>query len=101
MGEGDVVGDVILGLALDAGVAETCGCDALFVAADNPLSLREPKLMFGRALGVMGPPLGRWPLAPAALMVTDGFFAESPFTELLLFTIVGPFARACLLFDSC
>ena len=41
--------------------------------AGEPLAFIEPKLMFGRGpLGVWGPPLGICPVAPDALMVTEG-----------------------------
>lgn len=78
-----------------------CVCGAAVGAADDPPSFKEPKLMLGRAEGVTGPPLGRCPLAPAALIVTDGFLVKSPLVALPLLTIVGPMAADDLLFESC
>lgn len=59
IGEGDVVGDVMRGLPAGVGREEFCDCGALLSPADETPSLSEPKLMFGRAEGVTGPPLGR------------------------------------------
>lgn len=76
--------------------------------AGLPPELMEPKLMFGRApLGVWGAPLGIWPEAPAALMVTEGLrecsdMAAAPLAAELL-TIAGAamlFVGGRLLTDS-
>lgn len=56
--------------------------------------------MFGLAPAEPGPPLGNWPDAPAALIVTEGLFlAWSPFGRLL-FTIVGAAMLVALLFTG-
>ena len=67
----------------------------LAIAGDPLAALMEPKLMFGLLLLVTGPPLGMYPLVPAALIVTtDGFLPCSvcegpPFIIELLLTIAG------------
>ena len=89
------------GLPAEAERFVFCACGAAVVGAGDPPSFKEPKFILGRAEGVTGPPFGRCPLAPAALIVTDGFLLKSPLVALPLLTIVGPMAADDLLFESC
>ncbi|KAK4996439.1 hypothetical protein LTR28_000184, partial [Elasticomyces elasticus] len=58
--------------------------------AGEPCVFIEPKLMFGRAFCPTGPPFGMFPLAPDAVMTTEGFLrcsvCDTPFAvfELLI-----------------
>lgn len=77
IGEGDCEGSVIRGLSdFDGGKVEVCDekGTALVEAGEDPGGPAiEPKLIFGRAFGVIGAPLG--PVAPEAVMTTEGLRA--------------------------
>lgn len=54
--------------------AELLGCGAAFAAAADPSGTAEPNCMSLPPFGfpATGPPFGKYPEAPAALMVTEG-----------------------------
>ena len=86
------MGVVTRGSGLGTDIDCCCGV-LLAIAGELPPVGREPKLIFGRAEGVVGPPLGIWPEDPEALIVLEGFRlwldgAVCPFTFALL-TIAG------------
>ena len=77
IGDGDVCGEVTRGFegVLTAReFAELLGCGAAFAAAADPSGTAEPNCMSLPPFGfpATGPPFGKYPEAPAALMVTEG-----------------------------
>lgn len=79
MGDGEAAGDVIRGSlkGVDKFDCELFG--TLFARAGGPPASMDPKLMLSCLFGPTGLPFGMYPLAPAALIVTeDGFLLWSP-----------------------
>lgn len=77
---GECEGDVMRGLLGAAAKDDVCDeYGTLAGGSGDPCEFIEPKLICGRPL--MGPPFGVEPLAPEALMRTEGF---RPCSEVLL-----------------
>ena len=74
IGDGECAGEVTRGSARGAGSEDPCDWyGVLACGSGEPDAPIEPKLIGGRPLCPTGPPFGIWPLAPAALITTDGF----------------------------
>ena len=74
MGDGECAGEITRGLFCGAGSEDACGCaGALGCGTGDSEAPMEPKLMGGLPLWFTGPPFGIWPVAPEALITTEGF----------------------------
>lgn len=76
IGDGECAGVVTRGSLGGAGSDAVCDWyGVLCCGSGDPDAVIEPKAIGGRPFCPTGPPFGMWPLAPEALMTTDGFLA--------------------------